>query len=68
LKSETKGHNQICPTYGINLRRLCLVLHAQDQVTTQRLTTLLNDISVEISKRQIVRLLTKELNGFVAEV
>jgi len=53
--------------YGANLRRLCLMLHAQGQVTTERLTTLLNDIGIEISKRQVVRLLTKDLDGFVAE-
>ncbi|WP_245459588.1 transposase [Rhizobium sp. CCGE531] len=53
--------------YGPNLRRLCLMLHAQGQVTTGRLMTLLNDIGIEISKRQVVRLLTKELDGFVAE-
>nr|WP_234906428.1 transposase [Rhizobium rhizogenes] len=53
--------------YGPNIRRLCLMLHAQGQVTTGRLTTLLNDIGVDISKRQVVRPLTKELDGFVAE-
>ncbi|EPE94392.1 hypothetical protein RGCCGE502_31942, partial (plasmid) [Rhizobium grahamii CCGE 502] len=53
--------------YGANLRRLCLMLHAQGQVTTARLTTLLNDIGLDISKRQIVRLLTRQLDGFVAE-
>ncbi|MCW1411060.1 transposase [Rhizobium sp. 1AS11] len=53
--------------YGVNLRRLCLMLHAQGQVTTGRLTTLLNDIGLDISKRQVVRLLTKELDGFAAE-
>jgi len=53
--------------FGANLRRLCLMLHAQGQVTTGRLTILLNDIGVDISKRQVVRLLTKELDGFVAE-
>ncbi|NLS07292.1 transposase [Rhizobium sp. P32RR-XVIII] len=53
--------------YGTNLRRLCLMLHAQGQVTTARLTTLLNDIGLDISKRQIVRLLTRQLDGFVAE-
>lgn len=53
--------------FGLNLRRLCLMLHAQGQVTTQRLTTLLNDIGIDISKRQVVRLLTHELDGFVAE-
>ena len=52
---------------GPNLRRLCLMLHAQGQVTTERLTTLLNDIGVDISKRQVVRLLTKDLDPFVEE-
>ena len=45
--------------YGPNLRRPGLILHAQGQVTTGRLTTLLNDIGVEMSKRQVVRLLTR---------
>ncbi|MGO8373287.1 transposase [Rhizobium ruizarguesonis] len=53
--------------YGVNLRRLCLMLHTQGQVTTGRLTTLLNDIGLDISKRQVVRLLTGQLDGFVAE-
>ena len=53
--------------YGANLRRLCLMLHAQGQVTTQRLTTLLNDIGIDISKRQVVRLLTKAMDGLTAE-
>jgi len=53
--------------YGPNLRRFCLMLHAQGQVTTERLTTLVNDVGVEISKRQVVRLLTKRLDGFVEE-
>lgn len=44
------------------------MLHAQGQVTTQRLTTLLNDIGIDVSKRQIVRLLTKGMDGLVAEV
>jgi hypothetical protein len=53
--------------YGVNLRRLCLMLHTQGQVTTGRLTTLLNDIGLDISKRQVVRLLTGQLDGFAAE-
>jgi hypothetical protein len=53
--------------YGANPKRLCLMLHAQGQVTTRRLTTLLNDIGVDISKRQEVRLPTKQRDGFVAE-
>ena len=53
--------------YGPNLRRFCLMLHAQGQVTMERLSTLLNDIGLEISKRQVVRLLTRNLDGFIAE-
>ncbi len=37
--------------FGPELRRFVLALHAQGQVTTERLTALLNGISVEISKR-----------------
>ena len=53
--------------FGRNLRRACLVLHAQGQVTTPRLTAILNSIGVEISKRQVVRLLTTDLDPFVEE-
>lgn len=53
--------------FGANLQRFCLMLHAHGQVTTQRLTTLLNDVGVEISKRQVVRFLTERLDGFHAE-
>ena len=44
-----------------------LALHAQGQVTTERLMALLNGIGVEISKRQVVRLLAEPLDDFVAE-
>jgi hypothetical protein len=53
--------------YGANLRRFCLMLHSHGQVTTQRLTTLLNDVGVEISKRQVIRFLTQRMEGFHAE-
>lgn len=53
--------------FGPNLRRFCLTLHNHGQVTTQRLTTLLNDIGVEISRRQVIRFLTQGLDGFHAE-
>jgi Transposase IS66 family len=53
--------------FGPELRRLVLALHAQGQVTTERLTALLNGIGVEISKRQVVRLLAAPLDAFVAE-
>ncbi len=52
---------------GPELRRFVLALHAQGQVTTERLTALLEGIGVAISKRQIVRLLTAPLDGLVAE-
>ncbi|WP_379943710.1 hypothetical protein [Sinorhizobium sp. P24N7] len=53
--------------FGRNLRRVCLALHAQGQVTTPRLTAILNSIDVEISKRQVIRLLTTGLDPFVEE-
>ncbi len=53
--------------FGASLRRFCLMLHSHGQVTTQRLTTLLKDVGVEISKRQVVRFLTEQLDGFHAE-
>ncbi|WP_103175149.1 hypothetical protein [Paracoccus sp. SY] len=53
--------------FGTNLRRFCLVLHAQGQVTTERLTAILNGIGMDISKRQVLRILTFDLDGFVAE-
>ncbi|WP_260694248.1 hypothetical protein [Rhizobium leguminosarum] len=62
--------------YGASLRRFCLMLHSHGQVTTQRLTTLLNDVGVEITasslamiatKRQVIRFLTQRLDGFHAE-
>ena len=54
---------------GPELRRFRFVLaaHAQGQVTTERLVALLNGIGVEISKRQVVRLLAARLDSFVAE-
>ncbi len=53
--------------FGPELRRFVLALHAQGQVTTERLTALLNGIGVEISKRQVVRLLAEPLDDLVAE-
>ncbi len=53
--------------FGPELRRFVLALHAQGQVTTERLTALLNGIGVEISKRQVVRLLAGSLDDLVAE-
>ena len=45
--------------FGPGVRRFCLALHTQGQVTTERLTDLLNGIGLSISKREVVRLLTR---------
>ena len=49
------------------MRRFCLALHTQGQVTTERLTDLLNGIGLAISKREVVRLLTTDLEPFEQE-
>ena len=53
--------------FGPDLQRFILALHIQGQVTTERLTTLLNGMGVVISKRQVVRLLAKCAQKFEAE-
>jgi transposase IS66 family protein len=53
--------------FGPGLRRFLLVAHAQGQVTAERLAALLAGIGIEISKRQVVRLLTSRLDELVAE-
>jgi FtsZ-binding cell division protein ZapB len=57
----------IIGSYGPNLRRFCLALHAQGQVTTERLTSILQGIGIEISKSQVVRILMADLEIFVEE-
>jgi outer membrane murein-binding lipoprotein Lpp len=53
--------------FGPGVRRFCLALHTQGQVTTERLTDLLNGIGLAISKREVVRLLTSDLEAFAKE-
>jgi hypothetical protein len=53
--------------FGPELRRFVLAGHIQGQVTTQRLTALLNGIGVAISKRQVVRRLSVPLHRFSTE-
>jgi hypothetical protein len=53
--------------FGPGLRRFLPVAHAQGQVTAERLAALLAGIGVEISKRQVVRLLTSGLDELIAE-
>ena len=52
---------------GPHLHRLVLMLHFKGQMTCERITGLLNDAGVSISKRQVVRLLTAKLEVFAAE-
>ncbi|HET6520554.1 MAG TPA: hypothetical protein VFG47_12160, partial [Geminicoccaceae bacterium] len=52
---------------GPELRRFVLVQHHQGQVTTERLTRLLNELGLLISKRQVLRLLNDRTAAFVAE-
>jgi hypothetical protein len=53
--------------FGPGLRRFLLVAHAQGQVTTERLVAVLAGIGIEISKRQVVRLLTARLDDLITE-
>jgi hypothetical protein len=52
---------------GPHLHRLVLMLHFKGQMTCERITSLLNEAGVSISKRQVVRLLTAKLDVFAAE-
>jgi Transposase IS66 family len=61
LPPGTVGH------FGPELRRFVLVQHHQGQVTTERLTRLLNELGLVIAKRQVLRLLNDRTAAFVAE-
>ncbi|WP_244470403.1 transposase [Microvirga vignae] len=58
---------EVAGGYGPGVGRFCFALHTQGQVTTERLTDLLNGIGLAISKREVVRLLTTDLEMFVQE-
>jgi hypothetical protein len=61
LPPGVRGH------FGPALRRFALAQYHQGQVTVERLTALLRDVGVDISKRQVVRLLTAGQDGFLEE-
>jgi hypothetical protein len=61
LPAGVDGH------FGSELRRLVLLLYHQGQSTVERIVALLRDIGVSISKRQVVRLLTGQIDAFVSE-
>lgn len=53
--------------FGPELRRFIAAGHFQGQVTAERLTALLNGMGLEISKRQVVRLISRGLEGLACE-
>ena len=53
--------------YGPEVRRFIVAGHAQGQVSSERLTALLNGMGLSISKRQVVRLMSKGLEDLIAE-
>lgn len=53
--------------YGPELRRFIAAGHFQGQMTTERLTALLTGMGLDISKRQVVRLLSQGLEDLIVE-
>ena len=53
--------------FGPEIKRFILSQYHQGQVTVPRLLTLLQDLGIDISKRQIVRLLSAKQDDFLAE-
>jgi len=53
--------------FGPELRRFVLAQYHQGQVTVARLVTQLRAIGIDISQRQVMRLLIADQDGFVAE-
>jgi hypothetical protein len=53
--------------YGPELRRFIAAGHFQGQITTERLTALLTGMGLDISKRQVVRLLSQGLEDLIEE-
>jgi hypothetical protein len=61
LPAGVEGH------FGPELRRFVLMQYHQGQVTVPRLVALLKSLGVDISKRQVMRLLNEGKEGFLAE-
>ncbi len=61
LPSGMRGH------FGPELRRFVLMQYHQGQVTVERLVTMLQAFGVSISKRQVMRLLIDQQDGFLSE-
>jgi hypothetical protein len=61
LPTGINGH------FGPELRRFVLAQHHQGQVTVRRVTTQLRAIGIDISRRQVMRLLIGGQDGFLDE-
>ncbi|MGD0043361.1 MAG: transposase, partial [Isosphaeraceae bacterium] len=61
LPAGVEGH------FGPELRRYVLMQYHQGQVTVARLVVLLKGMGIDISKRQVLRLLIEGKEGFLAE-
>ena len=61
LPAGLRGH------FGPELRRFVLAQYHQGQVTVPRLVALLRALGILISKRQVVRLLNEDQDGFLDE-
>ena len=61
LPAGTVGH------FGAELKRFVISQYVQGQVTVPRLVSLLNDIGIVISKRQVMRLLIEGQDAFLTE-
>jgi len=61
LPDNIRGH------FGPALRRFVLMQYHQGQVTVERLVVQLQTVGVGISKRQVMRLLIDEQDGFLTE-
>jgi len=61
LPAGTVGH------FGAQLRRFVLMQYHQGQMTIPRLVELLHAVGIDISKRQVVRILTERKQDILAE-
>ena len=61
LPAGVTGH------FGTQLRRFALTQHHQGQVTVARLLVQLRAIGIDVSKRQVMRLLITDQDGFIEE-
>ena len=57
----------VCCHFGPELKRFILAQYHQGQTTVPRLVALLEALGMDISKRQVVRILTDANDAFVAE-